>query len=374
MSIAVLSNSSLQVPFLELRPAYDELRAKIDAAIARSLESGWYIGGVDVELFESEFARYVGAQHCVGVGNGLDALTLALIAHGVGRDDEVIVPSHTFIATWLAVSRLGAKIVPIEPLETTMNIDPQRLELAITPRTRAIVPVHLYGLPAAMVEIYNIAGQRRIPVIEDAAQAHGAKLNGRRIGSMGNTCCWSFYPGKNLGAFGDGGAVTSDDESIMKRVRMLGNYGSEHKYKHELAGINSRLDPIQAAILCVKLGCLDEWNERRGRIAQRYRDELKSCNFRMQEIPEGYQSSNHLFVVRVRKRDQVMSKLAQRGIKTQIHYPIACREQQAYRDADLPRSPVASGLSSELLSLPMGPHFREDQVSAVIDAVKQACS
>ena len=244
----------MKIPFLDLSAAYRELKTEINAAVSRVLESGWYILGPEVEAFESEWAAYCEAKHAVGLANGLDALTLALRALDIGPGDEVIVPSNTYIATWLAVTGVGATPVPVEPDVATHNIDPARIEAAITSRTRALLPVHLYGQPADMDPILDIASRHGLRVIEDAAQAHGARYKGKRIGAHGDIVCWSFYPGKNLGALGDAGAITTNDTALAERVALLRNYGSRQKYVNEEAGVNSRLDPIQAAVLRVKLG------------------------------------------------------------------------------------------------------------------------
>jgi dTDP-4-amino-4,6-dideoxygalactose transaminase len=258
------------VPFLDLQAAYLELKNEIDAATARVLASGFYLLGSELQAFEQEFARYVGVKHCVAVGSGLDALHLSLKALGVGPGDEVLVPSNTYIATWLAVSYAGGVPVPVEPDERTYNIDPRRIETAITPSTKGILPVHLYGQAADMDGVLEIAQRHNLWVLEDAAQGHGARYKARRVGGLGNAAGWSFYPGKNLGALGDGGAVTTNDGALADRVRLLRNYGSRVKYYFEEQGFNSRMDEIQAAVLRVKLQHLDEWNSRRCRIAARY--------------------------------------------------------------------------------------------------------
>jgi dTDP-4-amino-4,6-dideoxygalactose transaminase len=259
--------ASMNIPFLNLSAAYRELKEEIDAVVFRSMASGHYIGGQEVESFENDFSTYCCAAHAVGVANGLDALHLALRAMDVGPSDEVIVPSNTYIATWLAVSQCGATPVPVEPDARTYNIDPARIEAAITPRTKVILPVHLYGQPADMDTILAIARKHGLRVLEDGAQAHGARYKGQRLGAHGDAVAWSFYPGKNLGAMGDGGAVTTNDPQVAERIRMLRNYGSRVKYVNEVQGYNSRLDPLQAAILRVKLVHLEEWNARRGAIA-----------------------------------------------------------------------------------------------------------
>uniref|UniRef100_UPI0025795D7F DegT/DnrJ/EryC1/StrS family aminotransferase n=1 Tax=Thioclava sp. UBA3469 TaxID=1947693 RepID=UPI0025795D7F len=262
------------IPFLDLGAAYRELKTEIDAAVMRVLESGWYILGPEVEAFEAEWAEYCGASHAVGLGNGLDALILALRTLDVGPGDEVIVPSNTYIATWLAVSAVGAIPVPVEPDTATHNIDPARLAAAVTERTKVLLPVHLYGQPADLDPILKLAREKGIAVVEDAAQAHGARYKGQRIGAHGDVVCWSFYPGKNLGALGDGGAITTNREDLADRIRVLRNYGSREKYVNEIKGVNSRLDPIQAAVLRAKLPYLDAWTERRREIATAYGEGL----------------------------------------------------------------------------------------------------
>lgn len=356
------------IEFLNLKAAYEELKAQIDAAVARALASGWYIGGPEVESFEQEFAAYTGAQHCVGVANGLDALHLALRAMGVGPGDEVIVPSNTYIATWLAVSQCGATPVPVEPLEGTHNIDPARIEAAITARTRVIVPVHLYGQPADLDPILDVARQHGLRVLEDGAQAHGAAYKGRRIGAHGDAVAWSFYPGKNLGALGDGGAVTTSNPELADRIRVLHNYGSRQKYVNEVQGFNSRLDPVQAAILRVKLSCLDQWNERRQALARQYQQGLSGLGLTLPEVAEGMDPVWHLYVVRCPQRDRLQKSLAEAGVSTLIHYPIPPHLQQAYAGSGWgPGSlPLAERLADEVLSLPMGPQLQPQQVDEVI--------
>src|SRR5262245_46017336 len=278
---------SEQVPFLDLKDTYLEIKDELDAAYQRVMNSGWYILGEEVTAFEKEFAEYCGARHCVGVGNGLEALQLILRAMGIGPGDEVIVPANTYIATWLAVSNAGATVVPVEPDERTFNLDPELIKAAITPKTKAILPVHLYGQPADMDPINEIARRRGLRVIEDAAQAHGACYRNRRAGSLGDAAGWSFYPTKNLGAYGDAGAVTTDDDALADRVRLLRNYGSVSKYYNEEKGINSRLDELQAAFLRVRLKYLAEWNRRRGRIAARYLEELRETDLILPAVCEG---------------------------------------------------------------------------------------
>jgi dTDP-4-amino-4,6-dideoxygalactose transaminase len=362
------------VPFLDLKAPYRELEEELDAAYRRVMESGWYILGREVELFEQEFAGYCGAKHSIGVGNGLDALHLILRAMDIGPGDEVIVPSHTFIATWLAVTYAGAIPVPVEPDERTYNIDPARIERAITKRTRAVMPVHLYGQPADMDPIAEIANKHGLKIIEDAAQAHGARYKGRRTGCLSDAAGFSFYPVKNLGAFGDGGAVVTNDDVIAEKVRILGNYGSEIKYHHSVRGVNSRLDELQAAFLRVKLRHLDRWNAHRSRLAARYLDLLSETDLILPHVPDRAEPVWHLFVVRSRRRDDLQQRLKGEGIDTLIHYPVPPGSQLAYRDLAYQREqyPIASAVSESILSLPIGPHLAEAQVSKAAAALKAA--
>lgn len=359
------------IPFLDLGAAYRELKPEIDAAIARVLESGWYILGPEVEAFESEWAAYCEANYAVGVANGLDALTLALRALDIGPDDEVIVPSNTYIATWLAVSGVGAVPVPVEPDPATYNIDPTLVEAAITPRTKALLPVHLYGQPVDLDPLLEIAQRYGLRVIEDAAQAHGARYKGRRIGAHGDIVCWSFYPGKNLGALGDGGAITTDDPALAERVSLLRNYGSRQKYVNEEAGVNSRLDPIQAAVLRVKLAVLDEWTDRRRAIAAAYSEGLAGAGLILPQIPDWADPVWHLYVVRSVERDDLQVRLTEAGIGTLTHYPIPPHMQQAYAGLGMATDalPVAHRLASEVLSLPMGPQLRMADVELIVTRI-----
>ncbi len=352
------------IPFLDLKAGYLELKEEMDEACRRVFDSGCYILGEEVEQFEQEFAQYCEAKHCIAVGNGLDALHLILLALGIGEGDEVIVPAHTFIATWLSVSHAGATPVPVEPDPDTYNIDPSKIEQAISSRTKAIMPVHLYGQPADMDSIAEIAARHGLRVIEDAAQAHGARHRGRRVGSLGDAAGFSFYPGKNLGAFGDGGAVTTNDDVIADKVKMLRNYGSRIKYAHESIGFNSRLDPLQAAFLRAKLGRLDEWNDRRRRLAAHYLDQLAGCEgLTLPYVPFWAEPVWHLFVVRHARRDDLRQNLESAGIGTLIHYPIPPHLSDAYRRdfAEL-ALPIAENIARTCLSLPMGPQVSEEMV------------
>lgn len=359
------------IPFLDLGAAYRELQPQIDAAVARVLASGWYILGPEVEAFEAEWAAYCGARHAVGLANGLDALTLALRALDIGPGDEVIVPSNTYIATWLAVSAVGAVPVPVEPDPATHNIDPARIEAAITPRSRAVIPVHLYGQPADMDPILEIARRHRLRVIEDAAQAHGATYKGRRIGAHGDIICWSFYPGKNLGALGDAGAITTNDADLAARVAMLRNYGSRQKYVNEQQGVNSRLDPVQAAVLRVKLEVLDDWTARRRAIAAIYTQGLAGTGLILPQVPDWADPAWHLYVVRSPDRDGLQAHLGQAGIGTLIHYPIPPHMQAAYAGLGLAPDalPLARDLAAQVVSLPMGPHLTSEQAARIVEVL-----
>lgn len=362
------------VPFLDVRATYSELRAELDNAAIGVLQSGSYILGSELKAFEQEFATFCNADYAVGVGNGLDALQLILKAIGVGRGDEVIVPSNTFIATWLAVSHLGATIVPVEPKIETYNIDPSKIEAAITSRTKVIVPVHLYGQPAEMEPIRKIAEQNRLFVVEDAAQSHGATYNGVPVGILGHAAGFSFYPGKNLGAFGDGGAVVTNSVEISASVSRLRNYGSENKYEHLEIGFNSRLDEMQAALLRVKLRRLSKWNERRTNIAKIYLNELKGFDaFILPQLSENCKSAWHLFVIRVQDRVAFQRHMEERGVATAIHYPIPPHIQKAYFNSGMVKGnsfPISEKIHREIVSVPIGPHLRDDQVSQVVGAMK----
>lgn len=365
--------STTSIPFLDLKAAYLELKPEIDAAVARVLDSGWYILGEEVDAFEAEYASYCGSRHCIGVANGLDALHLALRALDVGPGDEVIVPSNTYIATWLAVSQCGATPVPVEPDPLTHNLDPARIAAAITPRTRVLMPVHLYGQPADLDPILALARTHGLRVIEDAAQAHGARYRGRRIGAHGDLVAWSFYPGKNLGAFGDAGALTTDDSALAERLRALRNYGSRVKYVNDEAGWNSRLDPLQAAALRVKLRHLDVWNARRAALAAAYDEALAGLDVVRPSVPSWAEPVWHLYVIQVERRDDVQRELAARGIGSLIHYPIPPHRQRAYAQAGFADGslPLAERLAQRVLSLPMGPQLDRGAPLAVASALRE---
>lgn len=359
-----------EIKFLDVGWTRRALSAKIDAAVKRVLDSGWYIQGSEVQAFEKEFANYAGAKYCTGVGSGLDALELVLRAVGIGAGDDVLVPSNTFIATWLAVTRAGANPVPVEPVESTYNLDPKNLEAALTPKTKAIIPVHLYGQTADMDPIMEFAENHGLFVLTDAAQAHGSYYKGRMAGSLGNAAAFSFYPGKNLGAFGDGGAVLTNDQELAEKIKLIGNYGSRIKYKHEMLGFNSRLDEIQAAILRVKLSKLDNWNWTRKELAAIYLKELADTPLILPEVPEWAVPVWHLFVVRCTERDNLIKYLAQHDIEALIHYPVPPHKQGAYKDKKDLKLPISERVHKEVLSLPMGPHLNSDQIIRVCSVIK----
>lgn len=358
----------MKVLFLDLKASYLELKEELDTAYHRVMASGRYILGEEVEAFEREFAAYCEAKHCIGVGNGLDALHLITRGYDIGLGDEVIVPSNTYIATWLAVSYAGATPVPVEPDVRTFNINPDLIEAAITPKTRAIMPVHLYGHAADMDPINVIAKRHGLKVIEDAAQAHGACYKGRRTGSLGDSAGFSFYPGKNLGAFGDCGAVVTNDGELADKVRALRNYGSRVKYENEAKGFNSRLDEMQAAFLRIKLKFLDEWNDRRRAIAIQYSNQLSDLGLPF--VPDWAEPVWHLYVIRSRHRDALKAHLEQCGISTVIHYPTPPHRQPCYTEYGERQLRVTEMLASEVLSLPMSPAMEEADVESVVDAIR----
>lgn len=359
------------IAFLDFSGPYQELREELDAAYRRVLLGGWYVLGAEVAAFEKEFAAYCGVNHCIGVGNGLDALALILRAYGIGQGDEVIVPANTYIASWLAVSHNGATPVPVEPAADTYNIDPCLIEGAVTARTKAIMAVHLYGQTADMDPINAVAAKYQLKVIEDAAQAHGARYKGKRAGSLGDAAGFSFYPGKNLGAYGDGGAVLTNDAQLAELVRKLRNYGSATKYYNDVMGFNSRLDELQAAFLRVKLPLLDEWNRRRDGIAARYAEGLRQTTLTLPTVPVWADPVWHLYVVRSAQRDRLQHRLAAAGIDTLIHYPVPAHLQKAYRHMHMADGslPLTEKIHREVLSLPMGPHLTYVEQQRVISEV-----
>lgn len=361
----------MTIKFLNLCAATAELREEIVAAVLRVMDSGHYIFGTEVEAFEAAFAAYCQAEHCVGVGNGLDALHLILRALGIGPGDEVIVSSNTYIATWLAVTMVGATPVPVEPSPATHNIDSAHVADAITSRTKVLLPTHLYGQPADLDPLLDLARRHGLKLVEDAAQAHGARYKGKRLGAHGDAVAWSFYPGKNLGALGDGGAVTTDDAVLAASIRELGNYGSRIKYVNDVRGYNSRLDPIQAAVLSVKLRHLDDWNARRAIAAGHYSQRLSDTSLGLPVVPEWADPVWHLYVVRTARREALITALQTKRIESLVHYPTPPHLQPAFADLAIPRGslPIAERLAGEVLSLPLSPHVAPEEIDEVADAV-----
>ncbi len=360
------------IKFLDLKKVNERFRGEMDAAVKRVLDSGWYLLGKEVEAFEQEFAAYCGTRHCVGVANGLDALTLIIKAYGFGPGDEIIVPANTFIATLLAVSANGCTPVLVEPDWNTRLIDVNKIESAVTPRTKAIMVVHLYGRAVEMETVWEVAKRHELKIIEDSAQAHGAKYQGKRCGSLGDASGFSFYPGKNLGCLGDGGAVTTNDDELVKKIRAIRNYGSDYKYHHIYKGMNSRLDEIQAALLRVKLPHLDEDNARRREIAERYIREISNPYIELPQLPtdpEGHVW--HVFAVTCTERDRLLKHLEERDIQTNIHYPTPPHRQAAYRELGNLSFPISERMHREIVSLPMSSAMSDEEVSKVVEAVNE---
>ncbi|MDD3563421.1 MAG: DegT/DnrJ/EryC1/StrS family aminotransferase [Candidatus Cloacimonetes bacterium] len=382
-----MSRADNNIPFYDIGDSYREIKPEIDQAIAKALAKGWYILGSEVKAFEEEYAKYLGVRHCIGVSNGLDALFLVLKAWGIGEGDEVIVPSNTYIATWLAVSYSGAKPVPVEPDERTFNIDPRLIEDKITSKTKAIIPVHLYGMPADMSPIMEIAEKHGLKVLEDAAQAQGAVYGGKRCGALGHAAAFSFYPGKNLGAFGDAGAITTDDDELADKVRCLANYGSHTKYYNEYKGYNCRLDEIQAAVLRIKLRYLDEWNLKRHKVAKHYHEIKNSglalpyqlleqarrgneMHFKMSYSGKMATPCWHQYVIQTDDRDSVMTSLADKGIQTMIHYPVPPHKQNAYQEMNQMSYPMAEKIAKTCISLPMNPFLNDEQIAHIVRSLE----
>jgi len=363
---------NLPVPFVDLTAQYQSIKGEIDLAIARVIENTSFILGPEVEAFERAFAEYVGVRFCVGLNSGTAALHLALLAAGIGAGDEVILPANSFFATAEAVSVAGATPVFVDADAISYTIDPGKIETAITARTRAIIPVHLYGQPADLDPVFEMARRRNLLVIEDAAQAHGAEYKGRRVGGLGDIGCFSFYPGKNLGAYGEGGAIVTGDAEFARRVRLLRDHGSEQKYRHEIIGYNFRLEGIQAAVLNVKLRHLDRWNELRRRHAVSYDELLKDSNLILpREMPYS-RHAYHLYVVQSERRDELQQQLAQAGIQTGIHYPIPIHLQPAYASLNYQRGnfPETEKQSDRVLSLPMFAELTDEQIESVAQAIR----
>ena len=378
-SIVDMSDPRIRVPFYNIGDSYHQIKPEIDAAVTNVLTKGWYILGAEVSAFEEEYAAHLGVKNCIGVSNGLDALFLVLRAWGIGEGDEVIVPSNTYIATWLAVSYSGAKPVPVEPDIRTFNIDPALIEQAITKQTKAIIPVHLYGMPADMKPIMDISDKYGLKVLEDAAQAQGAEYDGKKCGSLGHAAAFSFYPGKNLGAFGDAGAITTNDADLADKVRCLANYGSKKKYYNEMKGYNCRLDEIQAAALRVKLRYLDAWNKKRHQVARAYSQivnaevvlpysQLASTTqeeYIYYTLPYSESQAKpcwHQYVILNDRRDYLMENLTRNGIQTMIHYPVPPHKQKAYIEMNVESYPLAEQIAKNCVSLPMNPYLKSDEI------------
>lgn len=361
----------MKVPFLDLAEIHREIEQELLEASERVIKSGCYILGQELEAFEAEFAAYCGVGQCIGVSSGLDALRLLMEAYGIGAGDEVIVPAHTFIATWLAVSQTGATPAPVEPRADTCNIDPALIEAAITGKTRAILAVHLYGQPAQMDEINELAARYGLLVLEDAAQAHGARYRGSAVGGLGDAAAFSFYPGKNMGALGDGGAITTNDAELERKLRQSRNYGSTRKYHHGGRGWNCRLDEIQAAMLRVKLRYLDSWNQARRKVALAYLEELATVNGLTLPVEQaGSEHVWHVFTVRHQRRDELQRHLSARGIGTLIHYPVPPHRSGAYRDRFGSKGfPISDEIARTTLSLPLWPQLGMERIEWVVDQV-----
>lgn len=364
----------MKIPFLNLQAPYRELKRDFDLAYRRVMETGWYIMGNELHAFEKEFADFCEVKHCIGVGNGLDALHLVLRGFKIGPGDEVIVPANTFIATWLAVTHSGAKPVPIDPDPQTYNLDPDRLASAITVNTKAIIPVHLYGQPANMDKIHEQSIKYNLIVIEDAAQAHGATYKTHKVGQLGHAACFSFYPGKNLGAMGDAGAIVTNDNNLATRVRLLSNYGSTKKYFHEVKGFNSRLDELQAAFLRVKLVHMEKWNKQRKQIADFYLQNLrKIAELTLPHVPVWASPSWHIFTIHSKERDSLQEFLRSKGIETLKHYPQPPHLSIAYKELGYSRGdfPVSETLANTQLSLPIGPHMDLGNAEYIVKSIQE---
>tara|TARA_Y100001970_G_scaffold294048_1_gene446241 strand:- start:2618 stop:3712 length:1095 start_codon:yes stop_codon:yes gene_type:complete len=361
----------INIPFIDFKSSYNDIKNEIDEAIKRVLKSGHYILGRETQLFEIEYAKYCGTKYCIGVNSGFDALSLVLRAWGIGNGDEVIVPAHTFVATLHAVSQTGAKPILVDIDRSTYNINPSLIKDAITPKTKAIIPVHLYGQVAEMNKINSIAFEKGLKVLEDAAQAHGAELNNIKAGNLGDAAAFSFYPTKNLGGFGDGGAVTTNDEYLAKKLRSLRNYGSTKKYYHEEIGFNSRLDEIQASILRVKLKYLDNWNNIRRKIAKKYISGLDSSKIIPPKWNGGRDHIFHLFVIQSDNRKKIIKKLDKNNISSMIHYPIYMLDQKCYFDLKKEQFPNSKFINSKILSLPMHPSLSNKVIENISNIINE---
>jgi len=361
------------IPFVDLKREYREIKGEINQAIRRVLEKGWFILGEELKTFEQEFAKYLGIKYAIGVNSGSDALYLAVKALGIGKGDEVITVSHTFISTVDAIIRNCAKPVFVDIDPETYTMDVNQIEKVITEKTKAIIPVHLYGHPADMDPIMEIAEKYGLYVIEDACQAHGAEYRGKKVGSIGHVACFSFYPTKNLGAYGDAGMIVTNDEELAEKLRMLRNYGSSKKYFHEFIGVNSRLNEIQSAILRVKLKYLDEWNERRRKIAKLYNELLEDSDVITPIEKEWARHVYHLYVIRYKNRNKLQQHILRNGIQTQIHYPIPVHLQKAYIDLGIKvKLPITEKISQEILSLPIFPYLNRTEIEKIAMVIENA--
>jgi dTDP-4-amino-4,6-dideoxygalactose transaminase len=359
------------IKFFDLKQINLQHNEELQEAFKRVLNSGWYVLGKEVEAFEKEFAEYCNTKHCIGVGNGLEALHLILRAYNIGERDEVIVPSNTYIATWLAVTYAVAMPVPVEPDIRTYNIDPKLIEEKITKKTKAIIAVHLYGQPADMDPINEIAKKYNLKVIEDSAQAHGALYKGKKAGSLGNASGFSFYPGKNLGALGDGGAVTTNEDELAEKIRILRNYGSGKKYYNQIKGFNSRLDELQAAILRIKLRYLDQENKKRKEVAKYYLESINNHKITLPYVPDYANPVWHLFVIRHFERNQLQQYLTDNKIQTMIHYPISPHKQKAYHEMKDICLPISEKIHQEILSLPINPIMEDSQIYKIVNVISE---
>ena len=366
----------MSIPFVDLKAQYATIKNEINETIAEVVESAWFVGGPKVAAFEENFAKYVGAKYAVGASSGTSALHMGIAALGIGPGDEVITASNTFIATTEAITHAGAKTVLVDIEDDTLLIDPERVEAAITPKTKAIIPVHLYGQPVDMDAIRDIASRRSLKIVADAAQAHGAAINGDRSAIQGDVTCYSFYPGKNLGAYGDAGMVVTNDKEVADRAVMLSDHGRHGKYTHKVEGYNYRLDAIQAAVLDVKLRHLDQWTEGRRSRAKRYTDAFAGGPVRVVGEVEGRHHVYHLYVVRTKNRERLGTELSERGIASGIHYPIPLHLQEAYKHLGIGKGtfPIAESSAEEIISLPMYAELTDEMVDEVIAAVREVLS
>lgn len=364
----------MKVPFVDLKTQYYSIKDEITQAIDNVINDTAFIGGTYAKKFEEEFANFCRSKYCVGLGNGTDALHVAMRALGIGHGDEVITPANSFIASSEAITMARAKVVFVDCNPDTYNIDVQKIQSVITERTKAILPVHLYGQPADMYALKNIAKKHKLFIIEDCAQAHGAEINGQRCGTFGDIACYSFYPGKNLGAYGDAGAITTNSEELATKCRMIANHGRVKKYDHDFEGVNSRLDGLQGAILSVKLKFLKDWTDKRRTVAGLYAEYLKDCEIVIPVVMDGVRHVYHLYVIRVKDREAVQSALKERGIATGIHYPIALPNLQAYKylGYNFDDFPVATKYSKEILSLPIYPELQKNQIEYVCEHLIKA--